>query len=213
MLHTGVVIEGKEYAYGGHNKPGVSGVYYTTPGTEPPGGVFRCEILQGFTFQTPKEIKKIVREASHEFLGPQWNLLSNNCNHFTNRLCRELTGRAAPHWINRAASIGVAMPCIVPKAWVSPPDVETADGDLVDEDGADADEGTSMLRNQAPEPLRQSNDNDEFTSEEEEDEPNVDSNRTGTGTAKRASKSSSKRTHDTSGRTIPVSERAPLPTG
>lgn len=63
MLHTGVVIDGKEYAYGGHNKPGVSGVYYTTVGTEPPGGVFRCEILQGFTFRTQKEIKKIVKEV------------------------------------------------------------------------------------------------------------------------------------------------------
>jgi hypothetical protein len=63
MLHTGVVIEGKEYAYGGHNKHGVSGVYYTSVGTEPPGGVFRCEILQGFTFRTQKEIKKIVKEV------------------------------------------------------------------------------------------------------------------------------------------------------
>ncbi|KAB8339058.1 hypothetical protein FH972_021994 [Carpinus fangiana] len=210
MLHTGVVIDGKEYAFGGHNKTGVSGVYYTQVGTVPPGGVFRCEILQGFTFRTPKEIKKIIKEASHQFQGPQWNLLTNNCNHFTHHLCRELTGHPAPAWINRAASIGVAVPCIVPKAWISPPDAETADGDLLEEDEGRTDEGASMLHNQAPDPFRKSN--DEFTSDEDETEDHGRSSRRSQHKPRQSRKRDIKTT-DTSGRTIPVSERAPLPTG
>lgn len=29
MLHSGVVVGNKEYAYGGHDKRGLTGVYYT----------------------------------------------------------------------------------------------------------------------------------------------------------------------------------------
>lgn len=99
------------------------------------------------------------------------------------------------------------MPCIVPKAWVSPPDVATADGDLLQEDeDARTDEGASMLRNQAPDPFRKSN--DDFTSDEEEEDTREDRMRRQARTRK-----SNIRTTDTSGRTIPVSERAPPPAG
>ncbi|KAJ2974111.1 hypothetical protein NUW58_g8761 [Xylaria curta] len=60
LLHSGVVINGKEYAYGGHDRRGVTGVYWTQPKTEPPGGIFRTEVLQGFTFATQAEIDTII---------------------------------------------------------------------------------------------------------------------------------------------------------
>lgn len=44
-------------------------------------------------------------------MGTSYNLLTKNCNHFTSYLCEKLTGRSAPSWLNRAASIGVALPC------------------------------------------------------------------------------------------------------
>ena len=94
-MHSGVVINGKEYAYGGHDRRGVTGVYWTRPRTEPPGGSFRTEILQGFTFATQAEIDAIVRHCSDEFQGPAYNLLTRNCNHFTSHLCQKLTGRPA----------------------------------------------------------------------------------------------------------------------
>lgn len=73
-------------------------------------------------------------------MGTSYNLLTNNCNHFTSALCEALTGKVAPAWLNRAASIGLALPCVVPKEWVSPPDVETADGELLEEDEERGDE-------------------------------------------------------------------------
>ena len=137
MLHSGVVINGREYAYGGHDRRGVTGVYWTKPRTEPPGGTFRCEILQGFTLATHEEIDSIIRSASAEFLGPSYNLLTKNCNHFTAYLCRKLTGLPGPAWLNRAASIGVALPCIVPRDWIDPPGYDSADGELMPQGGGD----------------------------------------------------------------------------
>lgn len=60
------------------------------------------------------EIEVIIKEASEAFQGTAYNLLSKNCNHFTQYLCEKLTGTPGPAWLNRAASIGVALPCVVP---------------------------------------------------------------------------------------------------
>ena len=67
LLHSGVVIEDKEYAYGGHDKRGVSGVYWTRPRQEPPGGTFKCEILHGFALITHNEIETVIREVGKEW--------------------------------------------------------------------------------------------------------------------------------------------------
>ncbi|KAI1821959.1 PPPDE putative peptidase domain-containing protein [Xylaria intraflava] len=150
LLHSGVVINGKEYAYGGHDKRGVTGVYWTRPRTETPGETFRTEILQGFTFATQAEIDSIIRRASAEFDGAAYHILTRNCNHFTSYLCQKLTGRPGPGWLNRAASIGVALPCVVPRNWIEPPDFEIADGELLENDSdTDAHEGSRMLRPEA----------------------------------------------------------------
>jgi len=127
LLHSGIVINKREYAYGGHDKRGITGVYYTRPRLVPPGGTFKCEILHGFTVQPHAEIDAVIKEASDLFQGTSYNLLTKNCNHFTAYLCEKLTGRPGPAWLNRAASIGVALPCVVPREWIAPPDFETAD--------------------------------------------------------------------------------------
>lgn len=63
LLHSGVVINEREYAFGGHDRRGLTGVYWTKPKTEPPGGTFRSEILHGFTYASDEEIEDIVREV------------------------------------------------------------------------------------------------------------------------------------------------------
>lgn len=98
----------------------------------------------------------MVHEASEEFQGTSYNLLTRNCNHFTAHLCRRLTGRPGPAWLNRAASIGLALPCVVPREWIETPDYDDQGGELLEEgEGGDDDDdgeyGTSersiMLRN------------------------------------------------------------------
>jgi len=106
--------------------------------------------------------------VSHQFQGPAWNLLSNNCNHFTSSLCYRLTDKDIPSWINRAASIGVALPCVVPQAWisVSPPTADDADGDLLEE--YEETEATGLLRSQ---PDAERSDSTETLTGHENDHP------------------------------------------
>lgn len=203
LLHSGVVINGKEYAYGGHDQRGMTGVYWTRPKTEPPGGSFRIELLHGFTFATQAEIDSIVRHASDEFLGTAYNLLTKNCNHFTSYLCEKLTGRPGPGWLNRAASIGVALPCVVPRDWIEPPDFETADGELLgDEEGLNDHETTRMLRHSIERRLA--------TSESEVDGEDS-SGWTSEEVVHQHGKSNKGKAlaRDTSGRALPPAERAP----
>ncbi|GAB0135079.1 hypothetical protein EsDP_00003430 [Epichloe bromicola] len=196
LLHSGVVINGKEYAYGGHDKRGVTGVYWTKPKIEPPGGTFRCELLHGFTLATQDEIDSALRAASAEFLGTSYNLLTRNCNHFTSYLCQKLTSTPGPGWLNRAASIGVALPCVVPREWIEPPEYETADGELLDDEDDVADESSRMLSQSKPHFLSGGKkDSEEWDSEEER-------RKGGSGKGKQVLR-------DTSGRNIPPAERAP----
>jgi hypothetical protein len=193
-----VVINGKEYAYGGHDRRGVTGVYWTQPKTDPAGGTFRTEIVQGVTFATQAEIDSIIHQASLEFDGSAYNILTRNCNHFTDYICQRLTGRPGPGWLNRAANIGVALPCVVPRDWVNPPDFETADGELLDDDSdMDAHEGSRMLRPESRRTLTT------LSNGPYEDTDSGQENR-------RVTRSKGKQTlRDTSGRRLPAAERAP----
>ncbi|KAK5014787.1 hypothetical protein LTR39_002965 [Cryomyces antarcticus] len=143
LLHSGVVIKDKEYAYGGHDQPGVSGVYWTSPQSELPGATYRCKLVQGLSSHSDAEIQDTINEAARKFQGTTYNILTNNCNHFTSYLCEQLTSKPTPTWLNRAARIGLAFPCVVPKAWLSPPNYDTADGELIDE--GEEDEHAAML--------------------------------------------------------------------
>lgn len=191
----------REYAFGGHDRPGMSGAYWTRPGQEPPGGTFRCELLQGFTFRPDHEIESIIKEVSQKFQGTSYNLLSCNCNHFTSYLCEQLTNSAPPAWLNRAASIGVALPCVVPREWVTPPEYDTAEGELLEQDEDDEDERTSMLR-------QEQNQAHSFHGSFMDDQPDNRSHDRGRGREVKGKGKSP--TRDTNGRILPASEQAPL---
>ena len=133
------------------------------------------------------DIDICISEAAAEFKGTSYNLLSRNCNHFTSYLCEKLTGKPAPGWLNRAASIGVALPCVVPKDWVSPPEAE--EGELVGEGESDDEstESSRMLR--AQQAARHSYDEGQAAAQDTRKKPG--------------------RVTDTSGRRLPLAERAP----
>ncbi|KAH8808171.1 PPPDE putative peptidase domain-containing protein [Xylogone sp. PMI_703] len=207
LLHSGVVINDKEYAFGGHDRRGVTGVYWTKPKTEPPGGTYKCEILQGFTVAPQEEIDAIILEASEAFQGTAYNLLSKNCNHFSSYLCEKLTGRPGPSWLNRAASIGVALPCVVPKEWIAPPDFDTADGELLDDDDLDdTNERSRMLRDHDSRDRRLLDEPRASTAAEDAWDSEEERRQGGNGKGKAPMK-------DSSGRVMPASERAPVRNG
>lgn len=183
----------------------MTGVYWTRPKSEPPGGTFKCEILHGFTVSPQDEIEASIKEASEEFQGTSYNLLTKNCNHFTAYLCEKLTGRPGPTWLNRAASIGVALPCVVPKEWIAPPDFDTADGELVDEDEHDSShERSRMLTDTDRSNQRYSFGDGNGAAEEDEWDSEEERRRGGSGKGKGKAPA-----RDTSGRIVPPAERAP----
>lgn len=164
FLHTGIVLHEREYSYGAlspepanssptsSSNPSPSpasprtGIFSTRPGYEPLGARFRCEILLGFTYLSAEELDLLLVDVGKRFYGHDYNLLSKNCNHFTNHMAKILTQREVPGWVNRAAKFGLAFPCLVPKDWITPP-VATDEG--YEDDGEryqdDEDEGTRML--------------------------------------------------------------------
>ncbi|KJX96692.1 hypothetical protein TI39_contig606g00006 [Zymoseptoria brevis] len=153
LHHSAVVLpvhsgSAREYAYGGHPHPSLTGVYHTPPLTPPPHSTHRATILFAHTTLSLSEIEVVVKDVSAEFLGAEYNLLTRNCNHFTAALVKRLSGRKAPGWLNRAAGIGVRVPCLLPGEWVIPPEAgDTAEGHLLEEDEEEdeVDERASML--------------------------------------------------------------------
>ncbi len=156
-------------------------------------------------------IDAIIREASEQFAGTAYNLLTKNCNHFTSYLCERLTGKPAPGFLNRAASIGVALPCVVPKEWIEVPDFDTADGALLDEDDEDDHRGgrsgerARMLRTSDEQPRLVGQDDRDDRSTELDWDSEEERLRGGTGKGKGKAP-----VRDAAGRMLPPAERAPV---
>lgn len=94
-------------------------------------------------------MESIVKGVSEEFLGGEYRLLERNCNHFSEELCRRLTGQGVPAWVNRASRVGGWAPCVVPREWIEVPECEEGEGgDAGDEEPevrGDEDETRRML--------------------------------------------------------------------
>lgn len=121
ICHSGVVIRDEEWAFGGHDIEGVSGVYVTAPRAVPDNATFRTTIPIGFTILNDGEIRRQLDRLRAEFTGPSYDLLNKNCNHFVQEACLALCGKTPPAWINRIAGFGAKLPVCVSEAWVNPP--------------------------------------------------------------------------------------------
>lgn len=49
----------------------------------------------------------LSRQVAAAFQGREYDLLTQNCNHFTIHLCQALLQRDPPRWINKLARIGI----------------------------------------------------------------------------------------------------------
>ena len=123
------------------------------------------------------------------------------------------TKKAAPAWLNRAASIGLALPCMVPREWVTPPDHETAEGELLGEED-DEDEHAAMLQSDQRRIDREARTGWQSSAgDEEDDDEEVSSSLAGGRRIMGSEGTPPPRlvsVKDTSGRNMPLAERAPL---
>jgi hypothetical protein len=69
------------------------------------------------------EFQELLVNISEEYLGPSYNLITRNCNHFSEEFVKRLVNKSIPSWINRAARLGDMFPCMVPWDWIQPPEL------------------------------------------------------------------------------------------
>ncbi|XP_055699172.1 uncharacterized protein LOC129799373 isoform X2 [Phlebotomus papatasi] len=93
IWHTGVVVFGREYFFGGQ------GIQSCPPGGTVLGAPQKVEKI-GETFIPFQVFKDYVRGlAESTFRGSCYNLLKHNCNTFSNDLCQFLCGISIPKYI------------------------------------------------------------------------------------------------------------------
>lgn len=112
--HSGIEVHEVEYAYGAHEYSS-TGIFEGEPKQcEGEGFRFRKAILIGWTELGPQEVRKVMEELAVEYKGNAYNLITKNCNHFSNDACIRLTNNPIPSWVNRLARIGLLCNCVIP---------------------------------------------------------------------------------------------------
>mmetsp|Transcript_31189 Transcript_31189/g.72701 ORF Transcript_31189/g.72701 Transcript_31189/m.72701 type:complete len:420 (+) Transcript_31189:103-1362(+) len=101
IYHTGVEVYDLEFSFGGHSGSS-TGVFCARPGNVK-GATFRNKVPIGRTSLDPLELRQAVAEISKKWPGNSYDPFTRNCNCFADFLCRELTGRGAPSYINSFA--------------------------------------------------------------------------------------------------------------
>jgi len=105
--HSGVEVLGAEYVYGGSDTS-YSGVSAQIPRVPPAGSgwVFYQSVEIGSLARPRDEVLRAINELKATWPGSAYDLVSNNCNHFSDAMCQRLCGQRIPSWVNRLAGVG-----------------------------------------------------------------------------------------------------------
>ncbi|KAF8098204.1 hypothetical protein N665_0271s0022 [Sinapis alba] len=114
IFHSGIESHDLEYCYGAHEYP-TSGVYEVEP-KNCPGFIFRRSVLLGTTTMSRSDFRSYMEKLSRKYHGDTYHLIAKNCNHFTEEVCLQLTGKPIPGWINRLARVGSFCNCLLPES-------------------------------------------------------------------------------------------------
>ncbi|KAK2648795.1 hypothetical protein Ddye_016284 [Dipteronia dyeriana] len=91
IWHTGIVIYGTEYYFGG-------GIQHAPVGTTPYGTPLKVVEL-GVT-QVPQDVFEMyLQEISPRYTAETYSLLTNNCNNFSNEVAQFLVGVTIPEYV------------------------------------------------------------------------------------------------------------------
>ncbi|XP_039072049.1 deSI-like protein At4g17486 [Hibiscus syriacus] len=114
IFHSGIEVHGMEYGFGAHEYP-TSGVFEVEP-RSCPGFIFRRSVLLGSTGMSCSEFRLFMEQLSYKYQGDTYHLIAKNCNHFTDDVCMQLTGKHIPGWVNRLARLGSFCNCLLPES-------------------------------------------------------------------------------------------------
>ncbi|KAJ3690100.1 hypothetical protein LUZ61_019264 [Rhynchospora tenuis] len=91
IWHTGVVVYGREYYFG-------AGIQQDPAGKTPYGRPIKVVDLG--TTHVPKEVfEEYLQEISSQYTPETYNLLTHNCNNFSNEVAQFLVGKTIPDYI------------------------------------------------------------------------------------------------------------------
>ncbi|KAG0582829.1 hypothetical protein KC19_3G089400 [Ceratodon purpureus] len=113
IFHSGIECHKAEYAFGAHDYP-TSGVFEVEP-KHCPGFTFRRSVQLGTTSLNAAEFRSFIEQCADEYYGDTYHLIVKNCNHFSEDVCKRLTGKSIPGWVNRLARVGYMCNCLLPE--------------------------------------------------------------------------------------------------
>jgi len=102
VYHSACVVGGIEFAFGGHDEEGKSGVYRGKPEKDP-NYHFYNRVVMGRVMMTQKELKDKIVSMAPKWSGTSYDIVERNCNHFSSDLCWDLMKKRPPAWINYTA--------------------------------------------------------------------------------------------------------------
>ncbi|KAI9076570.1 hypothetical protein K1719_041556 [Acacia pycnantha] len=114
IYHSGIEVHGMEYGFGAHEYP-TSGVFEVEP-RSCPGFIFRRSVFLGTTDMSISEFRCFMESLASKYHGDTYHLIAKNCNHFTDEVCQQLTGKPIPAWVNRLARVGSFCNCLLPES-------------------------------------------------------------------------------------------------
>ncbi|XP_010240206.1 deSI-like protein At4g17486 isoform X2 [Brachypodium distachyon] len=114
IFHSGIEVHGIEYGFGAHDLP-TSGVFEVEP-KRCPGYIYRRSVWMGTTEMSRAEFRLFIETLAGKYNGNTYHLISKNCNHFTDDVCRDITRKPTPGWVNRLARVGFFFNRLLPKS-------------------------------------------------------------------------------------------------
>mmetsp|Transcript_48877 Transcript_48877/g.116181 ORF Transcript_48877/g.116181 Transcript_48877/m.116181 type:complete len:423 (+) Transcript_48877:61-1329(+) len=139
IFHLGIEVFGVEWSFGAlppnPNGSARSGIYPVMP-CRCPIGVFRESIPLGHALlHSAHDTWLLLERMSGDWLGDDYHVLSRNCLHFCEALCRHLGVEQPPGWVNRLAYAADAV--LTPVLWyfAGPADPSLEVGTLADQSG------------------------------------------------------------------------------
>jgi hypothetical protein len=86
-----------------------------------PQQFFENKAIKHDRIEFDRDIWPILERLMDEYRAYKYDMLVNNCNHFTNEFLGILTNyrRIIPGWVNRAAWIGSWLHCVVPIRYIT----------------------------------------------------------------------------------------------
>ncbi|KAL8429537.1 hypothetical protein ACSSS7_006549 [Eimeria intestinalis] len=118
LYHTSVQIGDLEYSFGegagvtcSLQNPRLDGVHSFQDGT------YEYSLHMGTCTLSGADLSNAISSLQRAFPGTSYDLVSRNCNHFSDALLKAVVGKGIPSHINRASRYGQWFSCLLPEEW------------------------------------------------------------------------------------------------